>query len=475
MRAKTFAVLCHLAERPGRVVGKDALFDAIWPGLSVTEDTLTQSIRELRVALGPAGAAALRTVPRRGFVLDVEQDSGGTQPPGDGPPLLLILPFVAADPADAPLADGLVEEITHAAARYGLIRVIARHTAFRFPAGTLPPAEAARHLGADYFVEGTARRLGGDLHLSPCLCQTAGARQIWGEGFRLSPTGFRDLPALVAQRIVSRLSLDVERHLPSGGSGAGDLGAWQHFMAGLVLLRQYGEGVNERARDHLDEALRLDPQFALAWAHRGLAEVIIGRYGEAPPEVLDRALDFARRGVELAPEESRCHWIIGVVRLFLRQHAAAELHLIRAQDLNPSDPDVLALRGYVAALRGRAAEGVDWLHRAVDLNPLHPAWYHQDLSIALHLAGRPAEALAHLLMLPRTDAVWHRRIAACHAALGDLSSAARSMAKAQEISPSADPVTAYGAGLEVEHPALAEPILRDMAAALAAWRSQGDA
>ncbi|MCL4186913.1 MAG: winged helix-turn-helix domain-containing protein [Rhodobacteraceae bacterium] len=71
LRAKSFGVLRHLALNPGRVVGKDELFHTLWAGIAVTEDTLTQSIREVRAALGTAGAAMLRTVPRRGYVLDL--------------------------------------------------------------------------------------------------------------------------------------------------------------------------------------------------------------------------------------------------------------------------------------------------------------------------------------------------------------------------------------------------------------------
>lgn len=52
VRAKTFGVLCHFARHPGRVIGKEELFDTLWPGVAVTEETLTQSIRELRLGWG---------------------------------------------------------------------------------------------------------------------------------------------------------------------------------------------------------------------------------------------------------------------------------------------------------------------------------------------------------------------------------------------------------------------------------------
>src|SRR5690348_3584154 len=66
LRPKTFAVLRHLAENAGRLVSKDELFAAVWPGLVVTDDTLVQSIGELRRALAE-DARFIRTIPRRGY------------------------------------------------------------------------------------------------------------------------------------------------------------------------------------------------------------------------------------------------------------------------------------------------------------------------------------------------------------------------------------------------------------------------
>jgi adenylate cyclase len=70
LRPKTFAVMRHLVESPGRLVPKDELFAAVWPGLTVTDDALVQSIGELRRALGEEGARLIKTVPRRGYRLE---------------------------------------------------------------------------------------------------------------------------------------------------------------------------------------------------------------------------------------------------------------------------------------------------------------------------------------------------------------------------------------------------------------------
>jgi TolB-like protein/Tfp pilus assembly protein PilF len=471
VRAKTFGVLCHFARHPGRVIGKEELFDTLWPGVAVTEETLTQSIRELRLVLGPAGAACLRTVPRRGYVLDVSPcDTAMTV--SARPPVIVILPFslVSADAADRALIDGLIEEITHATARYGQVAVIARHSAFQFRPDTTSPLEAARRLDTDYFVEGSVRRIGPVLRLSAALCQTLTGRQFWAETFELSADAFGEVPSIIAHRIVSRMTLDVERDILQrlGPVNLGDLQAYQHFATAVALLRQYGDGVNEAARDHLDKALRADPGFALAYAYRGLAELIINHYGAASAEALDRALAYAQEGLTLAPEEARCHWVISEIALCRRQHATAELHLRRALELNRSDPDLMAMMGYLLTMRGKPDDGIVWFRRAIALNPLHPAWYHNDLGLALQAGARFDEAIAHLLMTPRADPWWHSRIAGCYAALGDLASAALHMKQAYDIDPEWDALTEFSCGLEFEHAEYLQSILQNMALAIAA-------
>lgn len=124
LRPKTFAVLAYLVENGGRLVSKDELFTAVWPGLAVTDDTLVQSVGELRRALGEDGARLIRTVPRRGYRLDaavsplaaaVADDAAGSagnrkeaeapKQAGDpSPPVSAMRPRHGVKPAAAALA-----------------------------------------------------------------------------------------------------------------------------------------------------------------------------------------------------------------------------------------------------------------------------------------------------------------------------------------------------------------------------------
>lgn len=449
LRAKTFALLSYFARNVGRVIGKDELLAAIWPDVIVTEDSLTQAIGDLRRVLGNA---VIRTVPRRGYMLDAARP----MPLQDGPPTVVVLPFLTLSdrPDDRALADAVVEEICQCLGRYGLVRVIARHSAFQCRPEDIPPQEAARKLGADSFVEGPARRVADGLRLSPALCETASGRQIWTETFLVGDDGPTKVLSALPHRIVTRLSLDEQKRaalLPASPSA--DLGAWRHFVAGVAALRRYGPGVNEAACDHFHATVARDPGFALGHAYLGLAILTVGRYDASPPDVLDRGLPHALHGVELAPDEARCHAILALARLWRRECDAAEYSARKAVETNPSDPDPLAMLGYVLTLRGKPHEGIACLNAAIRLNPLHPAWYHGDLAIAHHVAGNHAETIACIQRLPALDAWKETRLAACHAALGDATAAARHLDRAEALSPGWDAQAMVDSWAELEHDA----------------------
>ena len=454
LRAKSFALLACLARNGGRVLGKDELIAEVWPGLTVTDDSLTQAIKDLRRTLGEPDGQAIRTVARRGYVLE----SSGHEPTSHGAPAqaprVLVLPLLAegADANLRRLIDGLSEELLHGLARYGVLEVVARHSAFRFRPEEVAPEDAAAALGAEYFVEGGAWRQAGRLAVTLRLNARASGRQLWGERFMLGEDALREVQETIPHRIVTRLVLDLERKVRPRAAVPAGMDAFGHFVAGVAALRDYGSGVNEAGKAHLERALALDPDFALAHAYLALAEVILGDYSASPPDVLDRAHQRANRAVQLAPDEARCLWIRSMVNLYRGNFHAAELDAYRSLELNPSDADTLMELAFVATTRGRAEEGHALAMRAFAVNPMHPAWYHHDFAVILQMLGRHEEAVAHLRLWPKESASRYTRLAACMAMLGDRKGAAAAMARARELHPGGDALAEAPKIVEFETP-----------------------
>jgi TolB-like protein/DNA-binding winged helix-turn-helix (wHTH) protein len=469
LRAKSFALLCYLARNAGRVVAKDELLDHVWPDVTVTEDSLTQAIRDLRRAIGDERQELVRTIPRRGYLFALPSPAAAA---GRGGPRVAVLPFrdLTGDVGAGVMLDGLVEEITNGLARFRTVTVIARHSAFAFRPENRPALEeVTARLAADYLVEGSVRRSGERFAVAAELVEAASGRQVWGEGFDCGPEELLALQQAIPRRIVPRLASNIEDAVLDRATAAptASLSAFEHFTRGLALLRSFGEGGNERGRAPFARATEIDPGFGLAEAYVALADVVIGGYGMAPREVLEAARARALAAVDLAPGEARCHRILGQIRSYLGEYAAAEEAMRRACEFNPFDADSLAAMCVVLDIRGRAAEALEWIDRAIALNPLHPAYYHTDRSYPLFFLGRYEESAAELALLPRLSVRQETRLAATLALAGRMEEAARHLDRAEAMEPGWRHMEVTRESYRCERPEDLEHLLAGVRAALA--------
>lgn len=474
VRSKTFHLLGYLARNPGRVLGKDEIMDAVWPNVIVTEDSLTQCIRDARRAIGDEEQAVIRTVPRRGYLLvatggPARSETAGTPPGSPGAvPSLAVLRFRLDAGASQLLPDeALPEEIASAIARFRSIAVIAPASVSTLPTDGDPAGLAAR-LGADYCVIGSAA-LGAGLDVRVELIEVGSRRSVWSDRLSVDVEKASSIPAEVAIRIVGRLASVVETDAARRAAArpAASARGFAHLFRGLALLRSYGVGVNEAAIEEFRAAIACDPDYGLAHAYLGLAEIARDGFQQAPAAVLDTARDRALKAVVLAPDEARCHRILGVIELFRKEHAAAEACFRRAIELNPYDADTLMQLGYLRATRGEPVPALALMSEAERLNPIFPDWYHLDRSVACYLAGRYRESAEAIEAISRRSAWQDVRRAAAWAMAGDAARAARALAAALAAVPALDPID-FARTMELERAEDIAHFERGMAAAIAA-------
>lgn len=190
LRNRSFGVLRHLATNAGRVVSKDELLAANWPGVTVTEDSLTQCISEIRRLLGDSGRDLIRTVPRRGYMISVPETTVRAGREISDGPTVAVWPFEnnTGDRGLDALAEGLTQQIVSALGRFGELRVLSRGVT-KFYKSEFPDAtDFGRALGVDYLVEGNLRQ---DGQLSRIDIQLSDARtgaQVWSKIFKTNAT-----------------------------------------------------------------------------------------------------------------------------------------------------------------------------------------------------------------------------------------------------------------------------------------------
>jgi TolB-like protein len=470
LRSKAFDLLTYLSRNVGRVATKSELMSAVWPDVFVTEDSLTQAVRELRKALQDESQTIIHTVAKRGYVLSLLD---APKPERSGQPSVAVLRFSnEGAPEDTPLVDGFAEDIVNALARFGTVVVLARNSGFAFVSDSASDWRAiGDSLGATYLVRGRATTRADGMRVTVSLITASTGGVLWSDNFSASGGQIFDMQEEIARRVVNRLvaRLDDAGIKQATPKPPDSLAAYELLLRGLARLRGYGDDDNEAARSLFQAAVEKDPTYALAHSYIALADLIIGGYAEASPALLGSVIDRAECAVTLAPEEPRCHRVLAQAFLSARRFEAAEHHLQRALDLNPYDADTIAQMGYLLTMRGRPLEALAALDSAIRINPIHPDWYHYDRSIALYSSGDYKAALLSMSKLPLKTPWRLTRLAACHAQLGDLKEARRIIAEVKRIAPDYSPLEFAQTRIAFEHASDIEHFTAGVAKALAAY------
>src|SRR5271155_3884864 len=167
LRPKSFALLRHFVENPGRLIDREEIMHAVWPGIFVSDDSIAQCVRDIRRALGDGAHQLLRTLPRRGYLLtaEVTREAGqGTPaapadiaeavepPPLPDKPSIAVLPFqnMTGDPEQEYFVDGMVEDIITGLSRIKWLFVIARNSSFTYKGQAIDVKQVGRELGVRY-------------------------------------------------------------------------------------------------------------------------------------------------------------------------------------------------------------------------------------------------------------------------------------------------------------------------------------
>jgi TolB-like protein len=198
LRPKAFALLRQMVENAGRLIDRDEIMAAIWPGVVVTDDSVSQVVKEIRRALGDEEQRLLRTVPRRGFLFAAEVSRVDDQatlvvlPPAavptaaaTGRPVLAVLPFanMTGDPGQEYFADGITDELTTALSHLRWFSVVARSSAFIYKGALLDVRQVGRELGVGYVLEGSIRQSGDKVRITAQLCEAEAGLQVWAHRF----------------------------------------------------------------------------------------------------------------------------------------------------------------------------------------------------------------------------------------------------------------------------------------------------
>jgi len=345
------------------------IFDLTPQGIRRTEES------DRSLAALPVGPAAIRNIPEKSIA---------------------VLPFenLSDDKENEYFAAGVHNDILSNLAKVADLKVISRTSVQQFKSGTRNLREIGLALGVAHILEGTARRAGNRIRVNAQLIDARSDAQLWGETFDREITDLFALQSELAQRISQELraNLSAREKTNLQTHPTRDILAYELFLRARELFHWAGSGYSyDKGADALrliDEAIKRDPQFALAYglASRLHSELFWFGYDKSASR-LEKAKAAADAALELQSDLGEAHLAKAFYYYYgFRQYDVAQKHVTDAIRAIPNDADVLNTAGAIARRVGRWNEAASSLEQARDRDPrnLSVLWSLFESYLALH-------------------------------------------------------------------------------------------
>lgn len=396
---KAWQILLLLAEAGGRLVPHEMFRTKLWPNVVVEDRTLTVHMSTLRKALGTGPTDIIETVAGAGYRLAVPVHAvprAAVAPRAvSGPPVAEARPLAVQTFSTGSLADadtylgvGIADAVTTVLGGVPGLTVS--------PAGTVEDLGRARTLGLGYLLEGAVQRSDAQLRVSARLIDVASGNTQWSEQFEHPQANGAALQDMIARRVASSLpQLAFDHGLDSYRPRAAE--AYFLQLEARANLKPFARLPLMKALALFEQALALDPDYAMA--HAGLAStyLLMASTAMLRPLQVDEAMPMARRAAEraLALDERLAEaWAaLGRVKMeYDWDWEGAEADLAHAVALNASSVEALATFGQFLSAMGRHDEAIEAMEQARRLDPRSVETL-QHLGIVYWMAGQSDRAL----------------------------------------------------------------------------------
>jgi adenylate cyclase len=411
LRPKTLELLRLFLRNPGRVVGRSEILDAVWPGLFVSDDSITQCVVELRRAMGEVGTALLRTVPRRGYLLQapvIEEEAKPTSalallpPVKDDIPSIAVLPFrkFQPDPENAYFADGIVEGIVHVLSGLERLRVISRGSALALAERTVDPREIGRELGVRYVLYGGVQRAGDRLRISTELSESETGNIIRTDRHDGDMADLFALQDRIAEQAVATITPTVrENELQRAlRKPPANLTTYDLVLRALDRFHRLDRDSFDQAYAFLQQAISADPDYALAHTYKAWWHIV--KIAQGWTSDLDVEIAAARISVDVSVSSDRSDALAMALRAHVLGYGKRDFHLARmlieqAVTISPSCGLAWAFDAALYSWVNEGPKAVQSAERAVRLGLFDPLsfLFEQILAQAYYTAGDYPAAL----------------------------------------------------------------------------------
>lgn len=351
--------------------------------------------------------------------------AAATSPIASKKPSIAVLPFanMSGDPEQEFFADGLTEDIITELSRFHDLLVISRNSTFVYKGKAVKVQDIGREFGVDYVIEGSVRKAGGRVRVTVQLIDAETDRHIWAERYDRELQDIFAIQDEMTRAIVATLPGRVEAaaHDRTKRKPTENMRAYECVLAAKLLHHRSTREDNTQAQILLNRALAMDPNYAHAHAWKACVLGQCWIYGwcadrDATFEQVASELEIA---LALDDNDADVHRILAALNLTRHDFEKATYHQERALALNPNYDLIVVQQGELLTWLGLPEEGIDWIRKAMRLNPHHPERFWSHLGRAYYCAEKYADAVQAFSRITRPDYTHHAFLAATFAQMGN--------------------------------------------------------
>jgi len=314
-------------------------------------------------------------------------------------PSIAVLPFenLNDDFAKDNIVDGITGNIITLLSKVPELFVISRNSTFAYKGKPVKVQQVAEDLGVQYVLEGSVQRSGDQVRITAQLVDALEGHHLWAERYDRQ---FKDVFAIqdeIALNVVSAmrvlLSEGEQARVVRGGTRSVE--AWELYLQADVEVHLWSKESEAKARDLLQQALTIDPDYADAWYLLASTHIVDARFGysDARKDSLRAAEEVVARALSVDDTDSRAYGTLGSIHLWKGEHDKAIAMGEKALTLNPNNSDAVAMLAWIMFCSSRPKESLELIRRAMRLNPNYPDWWLMIMEEAYRFNGSYDEAI----------------------------------------------------------------------------------
>lgn len=493
LNSKTFDLLFALVENHGQVLSKDELLEKVWADQFVEENNLSVQISALRKIFGEKKGEHqfIATIPGKGykFVHELNETNGEivienhkieriiveeSEPEIKRLPAqqnasrrfwipaivilaiavtgasfwfsinkpapiesIAVMPFVYENGTaeNEYLSDGMTESLINNLSQIPNLTVKARASVFYYKGKEIVPLRIGSELNVQAVLLGRIAERGDNLNISLELVDAKTNNHLWGEQYTRKKFDLAILQNDIARDVSAKLrrKLANSETLPKGETANAE--AYQLYLKGRYLWNKRTYENHLKAIAAFEQAIALDPNFALAYAGIGDVYTVDSFRGDSA-ERNSKARTAALKALEITPDSAEAHTVLAKVEWNEFRRTEAEKHFKRVLEINPNYASARQWYAEFLVQQVRIEEGIAEINRALELDPLSPI-INSDAVYIYTMARQTDRAIAHADKMLELDPNWRRTYfwrAAAYESKGDYQRAIADFEKDNELS-----------------------------------------